>query len=155
MTLVRAVHWTMEKTRLQQVSKWKGGEEVEVSAATFSRSFAFKKMEKRGMWVWKGMSECMHCCFHYFLDVKYLNLFMLMERNREGEVDAETGRLMKRGSWDGDWQRDCLRVGDSSSCDEKEGEAAEVEMQGGPEDLIWWQKVEGIPHRGWLYLLYE
>ena len=26
MTLVRAVHWTMEKTRLQQVSEWKRGE---------------------------------------------------------------------------------------------------------------------------------
>lgn len=32
MTLLRAVHRTMEKTRLQQVSERKGGEQVEVSA---------------------------------------------------------------------------------------------------------------------------
>lgn len=36
------------------------------------------------------MSECMHWCF-WFLDGKYLNVFMLMERNREGETEDETG----------------------------------------------------------------
>lgn len=66
-----------------------------------------------------------------------------MERYREREAATEIGWLMKWGPWDG--QRDCFRVGDSCSCGQKEEEATKVEMQEGPEGLIWGQKFEGIP----------
>lgn len=43
------------------------------------------------MWVLEKMSECMCCCFLGALDGNYLNVFMLMERNGEGEAKDETG----------------------------------------------------------------
>lgn len=61
-----------------------------MNVATFSRSFASKKMENKRMWMLEKMSECMCCCFLWFLDGEYLNIFMLMERSGGGEAKDET-----------------------------------------------------------------
>lgn len=43
------------------------------------------------MWVLERMSEYRCWCFLGVLDSNYLNVFMLMERNGEGEAKDETG----------------------------------------------------------------
>lgn len=73
-------------TKLQRVKEWKRGECSNVSP--------LRRWREQRMWVPERMSEYRCRCFFGVLDSNYLNVFMLMERNGEGEAKDETGWLM-------------------------------------------------------------
>lgn len=146
LTLLRAVHWAVEKTRLQWVrdGRW-GNRSVQ---QLLQEVLPLRRGRRKGDRCRKGWAS--ECTVFSFLVFRWqrLNMFMSMEGNREEKLPDRLD----------DWWHKFLRWALAESLPTRS--ASYNRKEGGGWRCrkvlsIWWQKVEGIPIYDGFYLPYE